>query len=402
MTRQTHAYQRNSRWKWYLSAAAILIVIITLWYTNYLAQRLGAREDQQAMQFAEALRSIAKNNLSTDTDNCDMELHLKIIQQNTTVPVVLMDESWNIIEYQNISDNTVTQMDTVLVRQALNRMVANWSDTIDISVPPYFEQHLVYSHSNLLKWLRWYPILQLLLIAAFVLVGYIAVNESRKARENQVWLGMAKETAHQMGTPLSALTGWLETLRMTHESDDTTNEMLAEMDKDVQRLELVSERFSKIGSAPDLQPDNLYQSLERCREYMSKRAPRRVSLTFPASDTQPPLNVQINANLFDWVVENLIRNAIDALENGQGSISIHAYADGKWACFDLTDTGKGIPSGKHKMIFLPGYSTKTRGWGLGLSLSKRIIEQYHGGQIFVKRSEVGKGTTFTVKLPKLT
>jgi two-component sensor histidine kinase len=392
-------YRRKSHWKWYLAAAAVAIVSITLWYTKYLADRLSEREDQQATQFAEALRSLAKSNLTIGSEQCDMELHLKIISQNTTVPVVLFDDGWNILEYQNIGDNSIKEMDTTLVRQALNQMVNTWSDTIEVSVPPYFRQYLVYSHSNLLVWLRWYPILQLLLIGAFVGLGYLGFSASRRARENQVWLGMAKETAHQLGTPLTAIMGWVETLKSVHENDPVTTEMLDEMGNDVKRLELVSDRFSKIGAKPELATDNLYAALERCRAYMQRRAPRRVTFEFPDPDTQPSIAVRINAHLFDWVVENLLRNSIDALETGEGGIRVDVYREGRWACFDLSDTGKGIASSKHKTVFQPGYSTKTRGWGLGLSLSKRIVEQYHGGRIFVKKSELGKGTTFTVKLP---
>jgi signal transduction histidine kinase len=402
MSKPLDIYGRDTRWKWYLSAAAVGIVIITLWYTKYLADQLAIRENQQASQFAEALRSLAKNNLEADTDNCDMELHLKIIQQNSTVPCVLLDAGWNILEYQNLADTTIKEMDTLLVRKALDAMVAEWADTIDLSVPPYFEQHLIYSHSRLLKWLRWYPFLQLGLIAAFVALGYLAISATRRARENQIWLGMAKETAHQMGTPLTALTGWIDVLRAAHEQDPLTMEMMTEVEKDVKRLELVSERFSKIGSVPELMPDNLYLALDRCRLYMSKRAPRKVKMIFPDAASQPIIYISINANLFDWVVENLLRNAIDAMETGEGTITVDTYTEGKWVCIDVTDTGKGIPSSKHKRIFQPGYSTKTRGWGLGLSLSKRIVEQYHGGQIAVKRSEPGKGTTFTIKLPQQT
>lgn len=395
-------YRKKTYWKWYLAAAAILIVSVTLWYTKYLADRLSEREDQQAIQFAEALRNIAKTNLDEGQQNCecDVELHRLVITQNTTVPAVLLDEGWNILEYRNIGDNNITQMDTSEVRKALNEMIAVWSDTIEVSVPPYFRNYLIYSRSNLLVWLQWYPYIQLLLIGAFVIMGYLGFSASRKAQENRVWLGMAKETAHQLGTPITAIMGWVETLKAVNEDRPDTLEMLDELNKDVLRLELVSDRFSKIGSQPELAAENIYESLERNRAYMQRRSPRKVSYHFPDANTAPPLPAMMNAHLFDWVIENLIRNSIDAMENGEGAISAHVYVEGKWICVDLSDTGKGIPSGKHKTIFKPGYSTKTRGWGLGLSLSKRIIDQYHKGKIFVKKSEPGKGATFTIKLPK--
>ncbi|HNG90825.1 MAG TPA: HAMP domain-containing sensor histidine kinase, partial [Saprospiraceae bacterium] len=217
--------------------------------------------------------------------------------------------------------------------------------------------------------------------------------------QNQVWLGMAKETAHQLGTPITAILGWVETLRAFNEDRPDNQEMLDELHNDVTRLELVADRFSKIGAVPELKPVNIYDQLEQCRAYMQRRAPRKVTFDFPSPQDHEPITVGINAPLFDWVFENLLRNAIDAMEGGIGNISAHVYTEGRYVCVDVSDTGKGIPSGKLKTVFKPGYSTKTRGWGLGLSLSKRIVEEYHKGKIFVKHSELGKGATFTVKLP---
>ncbi|MFN7327772.1 MAG: sensor histidine kinase [Chitinophagales bacterium] len=393
-------YQKKTYWKWYLAAAAVFIVSITLWYTKSLADRLSAREDQQAQQFAEALRNLAKTSMDEGQQGCecDVELHRLVITQNTTVPAVLLDEGWNIIEYRNIGDPS-SVLDTSLIRKELGRMAAVWSDTIEVSVPPYFRNYLVYSRSNLLTWLKWYPYIQLLLIGAFISVGYIGFSASRKAQENRVWLGMAKETAHQLGTPITAIMGWIEAIKATNEADATTLEMLDELNKDVLRLELVSDRFSKIGSQPELTPENLYLALERNREYMQRRSPRKVIYHFPNPAQEPAIHVLTNAHLFDWVIENLIRNSIDAMESGVGEIRADVMQDGKYAIIEITDTGKGIPSGKHKTIFKPGYSTKTRGWGLGLSLSKRIVEQYHNGKIAVKRSEPGKGATFSIRLP---
>ncbi|MDX2133491.1 MAG: HAMP domain-containing sensor histidine kinase [Saprospiraceae bacterium] len=393
-------YARKSHWKWYLAAAGVAIVIISLLYTKFLADRLAERENQQAEQFAEAIKAITRMGNDTMGLNCDVTLHSKIITQNNTIPVVLLDEAGRVEAYRNIDDRNLDEMDTALVRQALLRMVAGGADTIEIVEPPHYSKKLIYTHSSLLSLLNWYPYIQLVLIAAFIGFGYMGFSAARRAEENMVWLGMAKETAHQLGTPITAILGWIETLRSVNEDNEMNQEMLNELRNDVTRLELVADRFSKIGATPELTPVNLYQQLDLCREYMQRRAPRRVAFVFPAVEDHPPLIVRVNAPLFDWVVENLLRNAIDAMEDGSGTITATVYTDNRWACFDIADTGKGIPANRFKTVFKPGYSTKTRGWGLGLSLSKRIIDQYHGGRIFVKYSEPGKGATFTIQLPK--
>lgn len=390
-------YSRKSHWKWYLAAGAVVIVVISLLYTRYLAQRLSDRERQQAEQFAEAVRQVSKPEIDP---NCDLSLPGRIIEANTTIPVVVLDESYQIEQYRNIDDRNLDSLPIADVRRALEKMVKEGADTIRIAVPPNIRKMLIYSHSRLLDWLNWYPYVQLFLIAAFIAFGYLGFSASRRAEENQVWLGMAKETAHQLGTPITAILGWVETLKMTNEDNASNQEMLDELRNDVTRLELVADRFSKIGATPELKAINLYEQLEACREYMQRRAPRKVAFDFPNPADNAPLTVGLNAPLFDWVIENLLRNAIDAMEEGIGKITATVYEEGAYVCIDIADTGKGIPLKKFKTVFKPGYSTKTRGWGLGLSLSKRIVEQYHKGKIMVKKSEPGKGTTFTVKLPK--
>jgi signal transduction histidine kinase len=390
-------YSRKSHWKWYLAAGAVIIVVISLLYTRYLAQRLSDRERQQAEQFAEAMRQVSKPEIDP---NCDLSLPGRIIEANTTIPVVVLDESYQIEQYRNIDDRNLDSLPIADVRLALEKMIREGADTIRIVVPPNIRKTLIYSHSRLLDWLNWYPYVQLFLIAAFIAFGYLGFSASRRAEENQVWLGMAKETAHQLGTPITAILGWVETLKMTNEDNAENQEMLDELRNDVTRLELVADRFSKIGATPELKIINLYEQLEICREYMQRRAPRKVAFDFPNPKDSPPLTVGLNAPLFDWVIENLLRNAIDAMEGGVGKITATVYEEGSYVCIDINDTGKGIPPNKFKTVFKPGYSTKTRGWGLGLSLSKRIVEQYHKGKILVKKSEPGKGTTFTVKLPK--
>jgi signal transduction histidine kinase len=394
-------YTRKSYWKWYLAAGGALIIIVSLLYTRYLADRLIEREKQQAEQFAEAMRMLAKMRTDTTSNYWDLTLNLKIIEQNTTIPVVLLNESGEIEAYRNIDERNLDTMDIKDVQKALDRMMNQDTGMIELVFPPDIHKTLIYTHSHLLWWLQLYPLLQLSLIAAFIALGYIGFSSARRAEQNQVWLGMAKETAHQLGTPITAILGWIETLKTVNEDRPDNQEMLEELRNDVTRLELVADRFSKIGASPELTPTNLYEQLEKNRDYMQRRAPRKVEFDFPKPGEHTPLMVGINAPLFDWVIENLLRNAIDALEGGVGKITSRVYEEGKYVCLDISDTGKGIPPGKFRTVFKPGYSTKTRGWGLGLSLSKRIIDEYHRGKIFVKHSEPGKGTTFTVKMPKL-
>jgi signal transduction histidine kinase len=382
-----------------LAAAGTGIVIISLLYTRYLATRLAEREDQQARQFSEAIKQITRSAQDSALADCDLTLQLMVIEQNTTVPVVLLDEAGRIEAYRNIEDRNLEEMDTALVRQALHRMIAAGADTIPIVLLPDIDKKLIYTHSNLLSLLEWYPYVQLFLIAVFIMFGYMGFSAARRAEENLVWLGMAKETAHQLGTPITAILGWVDALEAGNEDDPSNLEMLGELRTDIRRLELVADRFSKIGAQPELRAVNLYDQLEKNRQYMQRRAPRRVRFEFPDPGAEAPEMVQLNAHLFDWVLENLLRNALDAMEEGTGLISLRVYKEPGFVCFDLSDTGKGIPPNRLRTVFKPGYSTKTRGWGLGLSLSKRIIDQYHKGRIFVKKSEIGKGTTFTVKLP---
>ncbi len=394
-------YTRKSYWKWLLATAALAIISISLAYTRYLALQLSEREEQQAKLWAEAQRSINKVEIDTaQFFHCDLTLPARVLELNTTIPVVLVNASGQIEDALNVRGSEGDAVDTAVVRTELRRMFKDGIDSVDASIPPDIYKKVYFSRSKLLARLWWYPLVQLMLISAFILLGYIGFSAARRSEQNLVWLGMAKETAHQLGTPITAILGWVETLKAINEDRPDQMEMLDELRRDVTRLELVADRFSKIGAIPELRPINLYEQLEECRNYMQRRAPRKVVFDFPDPTTHEALMVGLNGPLFDWVVENLLRNAIDAMEDGVGKISATVYEAGGYACIDITDTGKGIPPGKIKTVFKPGYSTKTRGWGLGLSLARRIIEQYHRGRIFVKHSEIGKGTTFTIKLRK--
>jgi len=381
-------YSKKSRWKIYLAIAGIVIVLTSLFYTNYLTSRLAEEEQKKIEIFYFAHKQINDTNLESP----DFTLHQMILESNTTIPamIVLDDE----IVDQGASVNFPKE-DEAYLKQQLQQMKKNGPEPL---VNEELGQKVYYKESNLLKQLRFYPVIQLFLIAAFILFGYMGFSSARRAEQNRVWVGMAKETAHQLGTPISAIVAWLEHLRMVKEGDEEVLEVVDELENDVSRLELIADRFSKIGSDPELKATNVYVALDHCRAYMERRAPRKVHFDFP-SLASPPLTVFINTHLFNWVVENLLRNALDAM-GGKGEISASVYEEGGYVNIDISDTGKGIPGSKFKTVFRPGYTTKKRGWGLGLSLAKRIIQEYHSGKIFVKDSTEGEGTTFTIKLPK--
>jgi signal transduction histidine kinase len=246
----------------------------------------------------------------------------------------------------------------------------------------------------LLTQLRYFPYIQFAIILFFLGLSYLIFSTARRAEQNRVWAGMAKETAHQLGTPISALSGWVDYMRLT-ETNPETQKVIPEVEKDIERLELIAQRFSKIGSAPELVSVNLQKEIARSVEYIRRRASGKVSINFHSSDEK--IEAMISPPLFEWVIENLLKNALDAI-SGSGAIDIYVSKQGKKVYVDVKDSGKGIPSGKFNTVFRPGFSTKKRGWGLGLSLAKRIVEEFHGGKIFVKESSVGKGTTFRIVL----
>lgn len=392
-------YSRKSYWKWYLAAGGTLIVILSLVYTRYLGDQLAQREKQQVEQYLEAQRTLASSGGDPyQSFYCDISFQLKVVQSNTTVPILLLNERGGIDGYTNIGEDENDSISTEALQRVYMGLVAERADTIHVQVGDDL-QIVMYGKSSLIKLLEWYPYVQLFLIGVFIAFGYAGFSASRRVEQNKVWLGMAKETAHQLGTPITAILGWIETLKAVNEDRPDNQEMLLELRNDVTRLELVADRFSKIGAKPDLSPINLFDQLEICRVYMQRRAPRKTVFDFPKPEEHEPLPVFLNPPLFDWVIENLLRNAIDAMETGEGTITAVIYKESRWACIDISDTGKGIASGKHSTVFKPGYSTKKRGWGLGLSLARRIMVEYHSGRIFVKKSEIGKGSTFTVKLP---
>lgn len=398
-------YSKQSRWKIWLSFGAVLIVIASLFYTNNVASRLADAERERAELWGQAIIEI--NKMPADPDcigidpNCielNTDFILSIIESNRTIPAILTDERRTISTstYSVNLDEERAATDTTYLRYQLNIMA---SQNEPIVVDNGFDRLLLfYKNSKLLTLLIYFPYFQLGLIIVFLFMGYLAISAARRAEQNQVWVGLAKETAHQLGTPITAIVAWIENLKLIVENEIALG-MLDEFRNDVNRLELIAERFSKIGAVPELKVNNVIESIEKNMVYMKKRAPRKVRFEFPTTLQNEPIMAKLNPNLFDWVLENLLKNALDAME-GKGSIKASTFEDDDFVYIDIEDTGKGIPSNKFNSVFKPGYSTKKRGWGLGLSLTQRIINNYHNGKVFVKQSEVGEGTTFRIQLPK--
>lgn len=388
-TREMDIYSRKSRWKLYLGIGGAVILLISLFYTRYLSQMLGEVERTKVENWALAMEQLTDPNRSLDED---ITLQSEIIKSNATIPIIIVNERGDVDDAVNFGPELDKN------KEYLKREVQKLQENGFEPIPSFAGTYIYYKESKVLQQLRYFPLVQLILIIAFIGFGYMGFSAARRAEQNRVWVGMAKETAHQLGTPISAIIGWIEHLKITLPDNAESQEVVEELGKDVNRLQLVADRFSKIGSAPILEPVNIFEELDQCRAYMQARAPRKVSFDFPDAQ-QEPVYVNLNPHLFDWVVENLMRNAIDAME-GKGEISAKVYSESGFVHIDLNDTGKGIPHNKFKTVFEPGYTTKKRGWGLGLSLAKRIIEEYHNGKIFVKRSEEGKGTTFTIRFPQ--
>lgn len=379
-------YKHKRFWKIGLFSIAVLIGVSSIVYTNFVVKKLANEELERVKLMVDATKLITE----LDVDNEALGFLISINKRNTTTPVIITDTSGNITHYRNL-DSTLA-LDTNYLKKKVEEMrAANEPLKLNTDYPEYF----YYGDSSIILMLRYYPYVQLFIIALFILVSYMAFSSSRKFEQNQVWVGMSKETAHQLGTPLSSLMAWVEYLRTG--DGNISNEIIDEIEKDVDRLNQVTERFSKVGSQPELEVVNIYTLIEHSVAYLQKRISNKVLISITA-DSDKNCVAQITPSLFEWVIENLCKNAVDAME-GVGSITFHIETKGNEIIIDVTDTGKGIPILLQKTVFNPGYTTRKRGWGLGLSLAKRIVESYHGGQIFVHNSEVKKGTTFRIKLP---
>lgn len=378
-------YDSRQRLKLAFIFTAILIAIASVVVSDLLIKNLAQEERQKIEVWSEATRVMTSENPSLN-----MNLILKIIQGNKSIPVILCNEHDSVLSYNNIQ-MPAENIDAFMMHKVQELKNKNLPIVIDMEDGTF--QYIYYDDSIILKRLLIYPYVQLSVVFIFILLAFIALASTKKAEQNKVWVGLSKETAHQLGTPISSLIAWVEYLR-TKEIDPS---LLHEMEKDVKRLETIAERFSKIGSNPDPVPVNINNSIAMALEYMSTRISSKVKIYTCLPDC--PALVLMNDALFAWVIENLTKNAVDAME-GQGTITFQVEEKEKVVRIDISDTGKGIPKSKFKTVFNPGYTTKSRGWGLGLSLVKRIIESYHGGKIFVKSSELGKGTTFRIELHK--
>lgn len=502
-------YSRKQRWKIWLSAAAILIIVVSLRYTNVMVEKISNEERTKVELWADAVRNRATlvqytenlfnrlkaeerkraeiwaeatRNLSITEDDEARSFYLKVVSENNTIPAIIVDQENKVnyitnadttgfgntaefrgkireafsayqpiiiddgfsnryyIYYQDskvfadlrdvmdniiqsfisevvvnaasvpviITDSAQTRIvasgnlgkgfenDTTAMLQLAGEMLAE-NTPLKVDLPDYGKCSIYYRNSFLLTQLKYYPVIQFSVITLFLMVAYFMFSFSRRAEQNQVWVGMSKETAHQLGTPLSSLIAWMEMLRIKGVDEAT----IAEMNKDIRRLEIITERFSKIGSIPELAENDLELVLRESLDYMRLRTSKKIGMALINHlPEQGRISVRLNQHLFEWVIENLFRNAIDAMEGHDGNIKLEFGEKGKWVYIDISDTGKGIPKAMLKTVFEPGYTSKKRGWGLGLSLSKRIIENYHKGKIFVKKSEPGKGSTFRILLPR--
>lgn len=371
-----------------LVVTAIIIAVASLVISHILIIDLSNEEHNKMVTWAQAL-----NTLNNATENTDLTLVLNVIKSNNTIPVIVMSSKGEICDYRNIDINENNANDSIKALKKYAQSYYHSGKYIKIDLDGTTDYQLVcYDESIMLKRLATYPYVQLGIVLIFVVIAIFALLSSKKAEQNKVWVGLSKETAHQLGTPISSLLAWTEILKESYPED----EMIREMEKDVKRLEIIAERFSKIGSIPEPKETSLNEVITHVVEYMDRRTSSKVKITSNCGNTN--IIVRINISLFEWVIENLCKNAVDAME-GKGNIDIYTYKEKEKTIIEVKDNGKGIKRSDIKNVFTPGFTTKKRGWGLGLSLAKRIIEEYHKGKIYVKDSEIGKGTTFRIELP---
>ena len=390
-------YLKRKRGKILLLIIAIFIGVSSLLYTNWLTDKMAQEERKKVELWAEATQELIDASIEVTSPEMErlntnyLNFLTLVATQNTTIPIIIVEKDGSFNIDANIKYNEDRR------EEALERELKKMKDRVEpipIELSEDNTQLLYYSESSILRNLRYYPFIQLFVIIVFIVVAYFAFSATQKAEQNQVWVGMSKETAHQLGTPISSLMAWIEILKL-HNVDET---LIKEFEKDTERLERITERFSKIGSKPELFRANLVEALNSTVNYLKTRSSNKVIFKTSFSEYEI-VEMPLNIALFSWVIENLCKNAIDAMEN-HGTITIDLHEKGNQILVDVTDTGKGVPKSQFKTIFQPGYSTKKRGWGLGLSLAKRIIENYHNGKIFIKWSEIGKGTTFRIILNK--
>ena len=380
-------YSNKKQVKWLVVLVSIVIGSGSIWYTNRLVNELKERERRQIELLSAALEYAASN-----AENLTF-INQEIIQQNYSIPIIMVDSEGDPIEFRNILfKKNADGLDSI---RTLEAELAEMQEEYEPILLEEADIQVFYRNSELLLNLKYYPYVQLAVIILFGVLAYTLFNQSKIAEQNRVWAGLTKETAHQLGTPIASLMAWIDYLRNSPVWEEN-REIIQEMDKDVVKLRMVTERFSSIGSKPVIQPENLHESIEETITYLRPRISTKVEMNINADSKD--LDAMMNRPLFEWVIENICKNAVDAMK-GKGTINIDILQDSdKYVIVDITDTGKGMEKNMYKRVFNPGFSTRPRGWGLGLTLAKRIIEGYHGGKIFVKNSEVGKGTTFRIVL----
>ncbi len=372
-------YRRRQKFKIIFISISLLLVASFLYFSDKLVQDLSKEELKKMEIWAEATR------LAASETNTDFALILKILQSNSSIPVIIVDEEGNVMGNANTSQNDIPYLTEKY------QEYKEAGNVIEVPIDENTKQYLYYDDSIMLKYLSLFPYVQLGVMILFLFIAYIALMNSKRAEQNQVWVGLSKETAHQLGTPISSLMAWVEVLKM----NEIDKNLLSDMEKDVTRLSVIAERFSKIGSSPELTPSNISQVIRSSAEYMQRRASSKIKFDVDIEEVTTPVKMCIP--LMEWVIENLCKNAIDAM-SGTGTLKIKLMQDVDVFYIDIADTGKGIARKNLKTIFRPGYTTKERGWGLGLALVKRIVEEYHGGRVYVRESELGKGTVFRVEL----
>ena len=379
-------------WRTYIALIAVAIVTGTIFYSNFLAKKIAAEERKKVNVWVQSLKTRANA-----TEPSALDLTNIITSENTDIPIIETDENDHPLGLGLNLDTNKIKSDTNYLKKKV-REFKNQHDPIivEVSREPLIINKYYYGNSVLLKQIRYYPLVQLFIVALFIFIILYSISVRNKSTQNQVWAGMAKETAHQLGTPISSLQGWVEMLK--EREIETDNTIAIEMEKDVDRLKLISDRFGKIGSTPKLEDKNIVEQVRNMVVYIKRRSTEKINFTLDTGGIEA-IHAKISASLFDWVIENLLKNALDAME-GKGSINIKIKTENAVIIIDITDTGKGISKKNINKVFKPGFTTKKRGWGLGLSLSKRIIEQYHKGHLIVKNSELGKGTTFRIVLNK--
>ena len=369
-----------------LAVIAMAIVTGTIFYSDFLSKKIEVEEREKINQWVKANKFIANA-----PPNADLTLAIDIQQKNADIPIIWTNENDSIIDSRNIDTNQIRSSKSFLENKLREFKSAHPPIVLELNKKPYVADKYYYGDSKLLTQIRYFPIVQLLIVALFIFITIYSISVRNKSTQNQVWAGMAKETAHQLGTPITSLQGWVEMHKELYGNSTISDEM----EKDVNRLKLISDRFGKIGSIPKLEEHDIIAQIEKMVAYIKRRSTEKVS--FILEKPEGELMVKISGPLFDWVIENLLKNALDAI-NGKGTIRIRIKKLSEKVLIDVSDTGKGISKDNTRKVFKPGFTTKKRGWGLGLSLAKRIIEQYHGGQLFIKSSEIGKGTTFRIVL----